>query len=460
MVSTKKDPTNLVTIPPVGTTPSATATPKPSVTPFLPTSPTTTPASTGTIPNVNSVPNGSGSAAQGLTYNDLAPVWDSTKKVWSTAYVDPATGGQKWAALLPDSSSATGYSIYTDQTAVRTATIKNLIQQYGSVQKVKDVFFSKGQFFNTPAKVKESLAAGNNEDPVFDQAIDTLIGTQSRTNWLTPTNISDVATFINGRPNYAGTRNQTTVSYTSKDSASVNFDAFTMQELGRHATSDEFNAYYKNLNTYEQTHPTRATVTMDALGVERNRTQLSGPTAEDLKAVMVSSLAPVLERVGKDPSAISKVGGDMAIAMTRIKQHAAEMGVSNIYNDTNAFKAAVSANAPGGSVDSELAKINTLAKTMPQYKQFAPAIDAGYTIKDLATPFQDTMNKYLETNKPLDINNPLIQKGLTGNNGTQMNVNDFTKLVKSQPEWAYTTNAKEDAANYATTLLKQFGFLG
>jgi hypothetical protein len=49
-----------------------------------------------------------------------------------------------------------------------------------------------------------------------------------------------------------------------------------------------------------------------------------------------------------------------------------------------------------------------------------------------------------------------IQDGLTGN----LSMTDFNKRLRKNPVWANTKNAKEEAANYATDILKSFGLMG
>ena len=55
---------------------------------------------------------------------------------------------------------------------------------------------------------------------------------------------------------------------------------------------------------------------------------------------------------------------------------------------------------------------------------------------------------------------PDIQTALknNGNKGT-MNLADFDKLLRSDPRWGQTNNAKEEASKYAYDILKDFGLM-
>jgi len=454
------DVNNMPSIPAVGQKPN----PQPSVSPNLPPAPVnSTPTGTGTSkvgdkPQVQPV---GATPTAGIILNDLIPVYDQTTRQWTTAYVDSA-GAQLWAAVYADSNSNTGYSITTDQAGYRKSVIQGLINQYGTLGKAKEALAAKG-LLGAASKAKQSLSAGSGEDAIFDAALDNIIGTNSRTNLLNGgQNVQDVGMFINGRPNYAGTKTSTTTSFTSTTSAWNDIDAFMRETIGRGATLSEFQDYYKMLHGYEQDNPTKATITTDSLNTERSRVQTQGLSPDDLKAVMVASVTKSLEAAGKDPAAISKLGGSLGTAYAKLNKQAIANGVADIYTPAKAFSAAMQVIQPGGDVNSELTKINNLAASLPKYKAFAPLLSSGaFTLTDLAQPYADKYNKTLEKSTPNDLSNPLVLQGLTGgSNGAQMNDTDYMKLLRSQPDWAKTQNARGEAASYITQIGKMMGFVG
>jgi hypothetical protein len=454
------DVNNMPNIPPVGKNPS----PAPSTSPNLPPAPTnSTPSGTGTtstsakpqIKSTGAVPDNS------IAIENVIPVYDQATRQWTTAYVD-ASGAQIPVVIYADPNSNRGYSITTDTAAYRKGVIQNLIIQYGTLAKTKKALSDKG-LLGASTSAKKSLSLGSAEDPYFDSAIDIIIGSNSRTNLLNGgQNLQDIGTLINGRPNYAGTKTSTSTSFTSTTSAWNDIDAFMRETIGRGATLTEYQDYYKNLHSYEQNNPTKATVTMDALGTERSRVQTQGLSANDSKALMVASVTKSLEAAGKDPSSISKLGGTLGTTYAQLNKQAIAMGVSDIYTPAKAFSAAMQVVQPGGDVKGELTKINNLAAALPKYKAFAPLLSSGaFTLTDLAQPFADKYNKVLEKSLPNDLSNPLIMQGLTGGpNGAQMNDNDFVKLLRAQPDWAKTQNAREEAASYLNQIGKLMGFVG
>ena len=449
---------NMPNIPSVGQTPKAT----PSVSPNLPPHPVnSTPDGKGTtstttkpqIKSIGAVP------TTNIALKDVIAVYDQATRQWSTAYVD-AAGAQIPVVVYADPNSSLGYSITTDMAGYRKGVIQTLINQYGNLSKAKQALATKG-LLGSSSKAKQSIAAGNGEDPWFDSSLDIIINTNSRTNILDG-QLQDVGTFINGRPNYAGTKTSTTTSFTSTTSAWNDIDSFMRETLGRGATLSEFQDFYNTLHAYEKDNPTKATVTMDALGTERSRVQTQGLSADDLKAVMVASVTKSLEAAGKDPASLSKLGGALGTTVAQLNKQAIAMGVSDIYTPAKAFSAAMQVIQPGGDVKAELTKINNLAAALPKYKAFAPLLSSGaFTLADLAQPFADKYNKVLEKNLPNDLSNPIVMQGLTGGaNGAQMNDLEFEKLLRSQPEWQKTQNAKEEAASYINQIGKLMGFIG
>jgi len=392
-----------------------------------------------------------------VTQNQLVTVYDPTTKSYSTAYVD-ASGQQRWAALY--STAEGGIAIATNQDAYRNAVIQEGIKTYGSLKAYKNYLALKGAYSSLTAKATTASVNDSSEDTTFLKVIDNAINSVSRTSLLTG-NVQNVNSYINGRPNYAGTRTTTSTSFTSLSSAANDMDIFMMQNLGRHATLAEIQNYYKMLHGYESDpkNATKATVTTDGLGMERDRVQTQGPSAEDLKMILVAAATPSLETAGKDPATISQVGGTIGTYMKQITQRAAQQGMSAVVTPDKAFEAAVAATQPGAKLEDQLTKIDQLAMAQPKYKALAPSLALGYTVEDLAKPYTANISKYLETSVPVDPNHPLVIQGLTGGaNGGSMNDSEFIKLIKSQPEWAKTNNAKEEASSYINQLGKLMGF--
>jgi hypothetical protein len=143
--------------------------------------------------------------------------------------------------------------------------------------------------------------------------------------------------------------------------------------------------------------------------------------------------------------------------MQKIIQNAATYGLAHIDN-TAALNSVVNTLQPGGDINTELAKQKEQAKLL--YKPLASYLDTGGTVQDIANYYNNLNQKYLETNTPTDVFNPDVQSAIKGDGKNIMSENDYIGLLKSKPEWAMTMNAREQASQFATSILKQFGFMG
>ena len=255
----------------------------------------------------------------------------------------------------------------------------------------------------------------------------------------------------------AGTKTSTAVELTRKEQAASELSAFVQSYLGEGATSKEIDDYLKALNAAETAAPRQTTTTTDAQGaVKASKTIAGGITQEQKQGLMVGVVLNRLKAANVDPAAISKSGGLVAQYMDKLKETAGLYGVR--LDDGLALQKVANAIKVGGDLKSEEEIIKQTSKV--QYKHLASAIDQGVTVKDVADQFNYQKNKYLETAGPTDVFDPDIQAALQGDGNRIMNMNDFIVKMKGKPEWANTMNAKEEAAGYALTILKNFGFLG
>lgn len=90
-------------------------------------------------------------------------------------------------------------------------------------------------------------------------------------------------------------------------------------------------------------------------------------------------------------------------------------------------------------------------------------IKQGIDLKTLADPYIQSMSNILEIpDTGIDLFDPKIRSAMAfttpdGKVGTK-SIYDFEKELRQDPRWQYTNNARQQAANIATTVLKDFGF--
>lgn len=153
------------------------------------------------------------------------------------------------------------------------------------------------------------------------------------------------------------------------------------------------------------------------------------------------------------------VGGTAADSQMQIqqlaKQYGLNMGQSWI---TNRVGSVLDGSATIGGIQAQL---KNMAKQT--YTAYADQLDAGQTMKDIASPYIQQMSSLLETNpNAIGVDNPLIQRALTNKNkqtgkADPLNLADFSDMVRQDPRWQYTDNAMQQVASTTHNLLQSFG---
>ena len=388
-------------------------------------------------------------------------------------YTDPKTG--KTGVFRNDAAGVPTQQVIfsnpadtTGQTYVTTAwnsgsTAVQILNQYyksaGQVAALKDSLAKRG-LLGSKSQAAASVASKDSLDDTFLKAFGKVLLTTTENNYRAGSNggtqFVNPTTYLQGVTGYAGTRVSNNIVYTPAVSAINDVNGFVQEQLGRQATKSEVDQYTAVLKKYEQDHPDKVTTTTDTLGWEKNKVTITGASADDKKMLLVGMLWKELQQAGVDPNKISTSGGVIAQNMQKIIQNANTYGLAHIDN-TAALNSVISTLQPGGDINSVIAKQKEQAKLL--YKPLASYLDTGGTVKDIADYYNNLNAKYLETNTPTDVFNTDIQGALKGDGKNIMSENDYISMLKKKPEWAKTMNAREQASQFATTILKQFGLL-
>ena len=86
-------------------------------------------------------------------------------------------------------------------------------------------------------------------------------------------------------------------------------------------------------------------------------------------------------------------------------------------------------------------------------------LDQGLDLDAVYAPYKNTMASLLEINPDsISLNDPLLRSAIQGDK--EMPIYDFQRALRKDNRWQYTNNARAEAANAATTVLRDFGFMG
>jgi len=144
-----------------------------------------------------------------------------------------------------------------------------------------------------------------------------------------------------------------------------------------------------------------------------------------------------------------------------LKNLAADNGV--MLSDTAALS--YSNKIVAGTIDENTA-FNTIRESAANaFPSLAEKIKAGIDVKNLADPYIQSMSNILEVpDTAIDLFDPKIRNAMAftlpdGKIGTK-SIYEFEKELRKDPRWQYTNKAREQAASVATTVLRDFGFMG
>ena len=115
---------------------------------------------------------------------------------------------------------------------------------------------------------------------------------------------------------------------------------------------------------------------------------------------------------------------------------------------------------------SETDALNEIIKLSRElYPVFSEQINGNVTVRDAAGGFLQRMARLLEIDtETIDLNDPLLQKALTGRdeNGKPRvpSLYDFASMVRQDDRWQHTDNALSSYASTANSILQRMGFVG
>jgi len=232
---------------------------------------------------------------------------------------------------------------------------------------------------------------------------------------------------------------------TTRQDAADDANQFFMQYLGRSATKEEQDQYYKELRNAEK-KAIRYTTSTDGNIVTK------GQLLNETDRILIMGKVAGNALKGTDIDEIMKGGGAAAQDVDFILATARDYGVK--ISRQQAMNYVANNLRTGQDVESTKQKIVEIAKS--NYKNIGDRISDRVSTKELAGNYLWQKSQVLELNpENMDIFDADIQDAVNGN----MTMTDFNKRLRQNPLWSRTQNAREEAANYATDILKSFGLM-
>jgi len=238
---------------------------------------------------------------------------------------------------------------------------------------------------------------------------------------------------------------------TTRDTAASDLDRFMMQYLGVGATKKQHDEYYKQLRALEK----KAIVTTTSTETSRNT---AGEFIDEVDKMELMRKVAGKALEGSDIDTVLKSGAGAAQAVNGVLAYAKRYGINLNNKDALGYVANELKQGQG-----DLKKINSkiLAISKATYSNLSDVISEDVSLAELASNYRYNMAQVLELSPDtIDVLNPTIQTALknNGNKGV-MNLTDFDRMLRNDPRWGKTKNAREEASKYAYDILRDFGLM-
>ena len=363
---------------------------------------------------------------------------------------DPSTG----VKTIP-AGKDTVIEVLNDFDAIRNKMLTDATATPGGMDSLFEKLYKNGSISEETYKSKNVSADDFNKGLLYSVrkfSIETVDKYTLKGN-KTPVNFTDF--LVTGfKPDKPISKTTYESIVTKRQDAAEDADQFFMANLGRNATKEEENAYYELLRDAEKKAVQSTTAKYDAEGNQMGRTQTGELMSELDKTLLLGKVAGKAIQ-GSDIDTLLTAGGTAAKDVNSILSYAKNYGV--VLTKEQAMSYVATNLKKGQNIEATRAKILQIAKSQPQYAAIADKITNDVSVKELAGNYIYQKAQTLELNMDaIDVFDKDIQDGLTGN----LSMTDFNKRLRKNSAWANTKNAKEEAANYATNILKSFGLMG
>jgi hypothetical protein len=244
---------------------------------------------------------------------------------------------------------------------------------------------------------------------------------------------------------------------TKKDEADSDLNRFFMDYVGRSASDEELNKYYKDLRALEKKNAQITTTKdSDSGGTSKVTTGEYQLDAEDILQLQRGIAGKALD--GSDIDVVLKGGSKAAQDVNSTLAYAKKYGITLSNKDALKY---VSTSYRNNDKDTSKINAKLLAISKATYSNLADVLSEDVDLDDLSANYKFTMRQILEIpESQIDSLNPTIQMALKNNgNKGAMNLTDFERALKKDPRWGDTSNAIETAAGYANTILRNFGLI-
>jgi len=254
----------------------------------------------------------------------------------------------------------------------------------------------------------------------------------------------------------AGTFKDTDIVLTTAGDAYTEINDYLIDAIGRPATQEEKEAYYKDINEREKKSAVETVSTRDATGKITTSTR-KGAAFSPAERLNSQNAIVIKALEGTDAGALLKSakGSQVAIQIAALQKAGAEYGQPLTAGEALGF--VISGGTERDAIQKQTERLRLNAMTM--YGNLKDHITNGGNVKDIADQYALIKSKKLGIPITDAFNDKDVQMALTRDGGL-MSTAEFNRQMQANPLWRQTDEARNTAADFANTILKSFGFMG
>ena len=229
--------------------------------------------------------------------------------------------------------------------------------------------------------------------------------------------------------------------------------------LGREATDKEIKALTTVLNDAQKKNPSKYVDGVTYGGLDKNQFLIDVITSGKYDAKptaypgILSNLAKEVETV-KGKAATAKETATTS-AIQSVQSYAKANGIVVTPEEAAAYAERINNGEKIQDIASTFRKIAAIS----QPKAVQDLLNTGTDLATIYQPYKAAMAQTLELNpNAIDLTDPALSNAITGDK--TMTTYEFQRALRKDNRWQYTNNARSEASDVATQVLKDFGFMG
>lgn len=263
--------------------------------------------------------------------------------------------------------------------------------------------------------------------------------------------------FINNYSSKSGinlTKTTSNINFSTRTESDTLVNGYFNGLLGRFATQNERDQYFKELHAAENKAVANQTITRDTEGAARNVVNVGSVLTDADRLVIAGKIAkPYL--TGTNIDKVISGGGTAAQNIRDMEAYGNAYGIK--LDPAMALNYVADSLTPGSSLDKQKERIRQTSMTM--YKNLKDHISGGGTVADIAQQYQRSKMNILELPaSQSDVMDSDIQNALHDPKGL-MSITDYNLSLYKNPRYRFTAGAHDKGARMATSFLQSMGLM-